>query len=66
MFSRQLVDAVTDVLPIGRGKDGRGRPRLACLCGKKPELEGRERGRERVSEREGEGKTRGDRWIGVN
>lgn len=62
MFSRQLVDAVTEVLPSRRGKDGRGRPRLARLYGRKSELEGKK-------EREGgeKGKERrGDHWIGVD
>jgi len=51
MFSRQLVDAVTDVLHSIRGKDGRGRPRLARLHGSKSESSEKKK-RERASDGE--------------
>lgn len=60
MFSRQLVDAVTDVLPSIRGKDGRGRPRLARLHGRKSEKSKKKR--EGASEGEKGKERRGDRW----
>lgn len=63
MFSRQLVDAVTEVLPSRRGKDGRGRPRLARLYGRKSELEGKKEreGGERRGRKDEE--TTGSGWT---
>lgn len=52
MFSRQLVDAVTDVMPSRRGKDGRGRPRPGSLAREEVGTRGKkEREKERGEER---------------